>query len=787
MYICGKYVRCGNLMGAIKIKTDMKKTILLSVILAVLTVCNCLAQRKVKQAGEYGFEDNKGNLIIPCKYEDAFNFSEGLAAAKLNGKWGFIDASDKVVIPFIYERTWSFSEGLVAVKRNGKWGYIDKSGNTVISHVYEYASDFVGGLACIEKGDKCGFIDKTGKIVISPIYDDAADEFSEGLAYVEKDEKCGFIDRTGKVVIKIEYDDVAEEFSEGLAYVEKNEKYGFVDKTGKVVIKIIYDDVEDFKNGLACVEKNGKSGFINRNGDVVIPIVYDDAMSFSCGLARVKQNGKWGYIDKTGKFIIPRIYDEATSFSPNGVAEVLEGIRTWFIDTDGNRYGTESSAIEASTTFSIYARKYVEKRVNEWQKKGEYEKTADWKARVNENTRNKKIKELTAEAEKRFLEINASNIQLTYELGAYDADNEVYLVNCSGQDILVPVPIADAKTFRNEWDNIKKEPKFCVENDYIAVREATFTMASGKSYQYSNDALLNYTIADVDYNFEPIDIDDYSSSAGKGKQNINRVTIVAGSADVDIDIPINDDKNENTFAVIIGNENYKSVAKVPFAANDAEVFAKYCVRTLGISENNIVKYKDASYGMMLSAINYMKDVSANFDGDINIIFYYAGHGIPNEADKSAYLLPVDADGRQTEVCYGIDRLFYELGSMSANSVVVFLDACFSGAQRGGGMLSDKRGVALKPRESEPVGNMVVFTATAENQTADSYEEMGHGMFTYFLLDKLRDTRGNVTLKELGDYIITNVKRQSIVTNKATQTPTVTPSSSMHGWEKMKLR
>ena len=56
--------------------------------------------------------------------------------------------------------------------------------------------------------------------------------------------------------------------------------------------------------------------------------------------------------------------------------------------------------------------------------------------------------------------------------------------------------------------------------------------------------------------------------------------------------------------------------------------------------------------------------------------------MPNESNHNAYLLPVDVDGAQTELCLPISKLYQELNDLKANHTVVFMDACFSGAQRG---------------------------------------------------------------------------------------------------------
>jgi hypothetical protein len=155
-------------------------------------------------------------------------------------------------------------------------------------------------------------------------------------------------------------------------------------------------------------------------------------------------------------------------------------------------------------------------------------------------------------------------------------------------------------------------------------------------------------------------------------------------SDVDINQPANASNNSKTFAVIIGNEKYTQVAEVPYAQNDANVFGEYCKKTLGLPTNNLRIYSNATFGTILSAVNDIKRIAEAYKGDRNIIFYYAGHGVPNEVNKEAYLLPVDADGMQTEVCYPVSRLYKELGALGAHRVVVFMDACFSGAQRGEG-------------------------------------------------------------------------------------------------------
>lgn len=191
---------------------------------------------------------------------------------------------------------------------------------------------------------------------------------------------------------------------------------------------------------------------------------------------------------------------------------------------------------------------------------------------------------------------------------------------------------------------------------------------------------------------------------------------------------------------------------------------------------------------MLAALADLKRIAEAYEGNIQVLFYYAGHGIPNETETSSYLLPVDANGTQTEACLPLDRLYRELGNLKARSVIVFMDACFSGTQRGDGMLVSARGIAIKAKAGHPTGQTVVFSAAQGDETAFPYNEKGHGLFTYYLLEKIRETRGEITLGELAEYVATQVKRQSVVINRKSQTPTVTASLQMsdEAWKSLPL-
>lgn len=280
---------------------------------------------------------------------------------------------------------------------------------------------------------------------------------------------------------------------------------------------------------------------------------------------------------------------------------------------------------------------------------------------------------------------------------------------------------------------------------------------------------------------------DISSPVLDDDTSFNVVPPAATISDVDNDIPNVAINNTYTYVVIIANEDYQSEAKVPFAKNDGRIFAKYCNQVLGVPQENIDVFENASYNNIRKAINNAKMFADAAGKKAHIIFYYAGHGIPNETTQSAYLLPVDGYGSDVTTGYKLDNLYADLGNISVSSVTIFIDACFSGSKRDGDKLASARGIAIKVKPSMPLGNTVVFTASSGDETAYHYPNQSHGLFTYFLLKKLKETKGDVTYYELYSYIQDNVKMTSFQNYRKIQTPTVKTSIQMNNsWETMKI-
>lgn len=549
----------------------------------------------------------------------------------------------------------------------------------------------------------------------------------------------------------------------------------------RVVIAPKFQEVGYFNEGVAPVMLGGKYGYVDRDGTCVIPYKYEYAGIFSEGLARVRMGEKYGFVDKNGKIVVPYKYSDAGDFI-DGLAAVFFNGNKGYIDKTGQWFDSRKEVLQS---FSSFARQYVETHVNSWQKKGKYEKTADWKQRVNENTRSVLVDSLLNVARQEYVSYQQEGIVHEFKLGDYDADGEIFVVYDSRfGELLVPVPISQAEKFEREFSSLKHSTTYCVENDGIGLAESVFTTSDGLSYVYSNKASLEFAQIDIDYDFDPIDLDVNVGETTRSDSKVVRKTLQVKS-DIDQNIPGGLYSNDNTFAVIIANENYQRVSSVEYAASDGQTFKEYCNRTLGIPEKNIRLVQDATLVNMWEQVDWLTGIAKAYKGDAKIIFYYAGHGVPDESTKDAFLLPVDGNGSNASTGYKLSSLYSRLSENPTQSTIVFLDACFSGAERSGDMMVAARGVAIKAKPEAPKGNMVVFSAAQGDETAYPYREKGHGLFTYFLCKKLQETSGNVTLGDLASYIADNVGKHAMIENSKSQTPSVSASGALSDkWHSM---
>ena len=160
--------------------------------------------------------------------------------------------------------------------------------------------------------------------------------------------------------------------------------------------------------------------------------------------------------------------------------------------------------------------------------------------------------------------------------------------------------------------------------------------------------------------------------------------------------------------------------------------------------------------------------------------------MPDEQTKAAFLIPVDVSGRDLTLAIKLKDIYKQLAMYPSEQVTIFLDACFSGGARNQSLVQNK-GIKIKANGGMITGNMIVFASSSGLESSAVYNEEQHGLYTYFLLKKLKETKGNVKLRALSEYLNKAVGKEALLQG-IKQTPQVNYSlESKDSWGEWGLK
>ncbi len=443
----------------------------------------------------------------------------------------------------------------------------------------------------------------------------------------------------------------------------------------------------------------------------------------------------------------------------------------WIIrdeDMDNIKYNNEFNTlllkygVNHKFTPQEYVQKYVENRIIVWQQKGKYEKTSDYKQRVNEKTRNKKIKILKKQAitifkKKYLVGINWKNLSIE----GYDADSETFRIRQEKVGVfIINVPIKDAEYFENNYESLHYSKADVLLKDesiilsYLVVKNTQ----KKKTWVYDITKQVNYNPTEFIVNFDKVEAGLPSFNK---KTKGNNKKIIIGKSDVDENLPNTKTSNSSAIAVVIGNKNYKKTRHVDYAHNDANSVKTYLIKCLGYKKGNIIYMEDATLG----EFNTLFGTKDNHKGQLyntikqgvsDVFIYYSGHGAPDLETKSAYFVPVECAPNYINTGgYSIDILYSNLSKLNAKSVTIVTDACFSGAIFKN--ISPIGIEAISPIATIP--NCAILSSSSGSEVSSWYTEKQHGMFTYFFLKAIQDRKSSdknkdkkLTISEIYEYI-----------------------------------
>ena len=282
---------------------------------------------KYNEKGKAGYADASGTLVIPCNYDAAFPFENGMGRVMKGEKLGLVDAQGNVVVtPQWDDLAYDKEHNLYRVKKGKNYGILDGKGNVLVQAKYSYISGFnrygkallaVGGKSTPNqqmKGKnylmnaKYGVLNADGTIAIEAKWKGLY-EFTNAVA----SNTVGY-----GMLLKQRVFNIGDTLITDCEYVGYDSKgwfasnAGVMDAKGNIVVK---PNVAQYiflpKNGMAryytFVKKQAKFevGYINLSTQVKTKMTetnsngtqYTESTDFMDNIAAVAQNGAWNFYD----------------------------------------------------------------------------------------------------------------------------------------------------------------------------------------------------------------------------------------------------------------------------------------------------------------------------------------------------------------------------------------------------------------------------------------------------------------------------------------------------------
>lgn len=119
----------------------------------------------IRIGDKWGILTANGEQLAEVKFDSVGVFHDGLAVVKAAERYGYIDRSGAIVIPIQWMAAYDFSEGLAALRVDKKhFQFINTAGTVVIkSKKYDSVGRFQNGICRVVKGGKVKWIDTKGK------------------------------------------------------------------------------------------------------------------------------------------------------------------------------------------------------------------------------------------------------------------------------------------------------------------------------------------------------------------------------------------------------------------------------------------------------------------------------------------------------------------------------------------------------------------------------------------------------------------------------------------------
>ena len=255
------------------------------------------------------------------------------------------------------------------------------------------------------------------------------------------------------------------------------------------------------------------------------------------------------------------------------------------------------------------------------------------------------------------------------------------------------------------------------------------------------------------------------------KRGVNMITVVARDSDnlvtrKSLEINYTEERGD-IWAVVIGVSRYKHVEALKFADNDARAFYNYLIADNAIPADHVILLtnEDATLQRIKDVLGV--EIKQKARKQDTVIIYFAGHGAPEPDNASPdgdglekYFLTYDTDPQRLySTALPMQEVARIFGRIDSERIVLIQDTCYSGASGGRTIQTASIRASISDaylnRITKGKGR-VIISASSANEVSMEKDSLGHGVFTYYMLESLKqgdiDGDGFITTGEIYRYV-----------------------------------
>jgi|GEM_PF-1863561 len=256
----------------------------------------------------------------------------------------------------------------------------------------------------------------------------------------------------------------------------------------------------------------------------------------------------------------------------------------------------------------------------------------------------------------------------------------------------------------------------------------------------------------------------------------NKIRIIAYNESADTSILINvnyvkpkqkfvssKDFYENSWAVLIGIDDYLNVTKLKYAVKDAKGLKEVLISHLGFEPDKVIEIYNRN-ATKQSIIRVLGDeLPKKIGPNDRVVVFFAGHGVTEPlpaGGEMGYLVPVDGNlESKYTTCISMTEVNNLAKLSPAKHMLFIIDACYGGLA---GWLTS-RSVPLSETTLEYVKKKAkdrgrqLLAAGQKNEQVYESDLWGHSVFTYYLIKALQggadmNNDGIITIHEIFTYV-----------------------------------